>query len=137
METNPYSKEHFKVIGKDLLQFLTQLLLAVVVGLGVGAFASLFGLLVNWATSFREEHMWLLFLLPLGGVFIVFFYNICHINKYSDKYRGTNRVLEAIYTGDNIPVVMTPLITVSTFITHFFGGSAGREGAALQIGGSL
>lgn len=133
MNEKPYSKEHFKIIGKDIVSFAGSLVLALITGVGVGAYASLFGLLVNWSTAFRETHMWLLFLLPLGGAAIVFCYRICGVKKTL----GTNRVLESISSGEKIPIVMTPLITFSTAVTHFFGGSAGREGAAIQIGGSL
>lgn len=132
MEDKQYSKEHFKIIGKDLLSFAGSFGMAVIIGLGVGIYASLFGLLINWATGFRQMHPWLLFLLPVGGLAIVGIYKLRKVHD-----RGTNRVLEAIYSGDPVPLDMTPLITISTAITHFLGGSAGREGAAIQIGGSL
>lgn len=133
MDQKPYSKEHFEIIGKDLISFVASVVLAILTGLGVGAYASLFGLLVNWATGFRQSHMWLIFLLPAGGAAIILAYHLCRVNNP----RGTNRVLESISSGEKIPLVMAPLITFSTALTHFLGGSAGREGAAIQIGGSL
>ena len=56
---------------------------------------------------------------------------------HDEKDTGTNLVLSAIHSGDEIPLRMAPLIFISTLITHLFGGSAGREGAALQLGGSI
>ena len=133
MDKQPYSKEHFKIIGEDLVSFAASVVLAFLTGLAVGAYASLFGLLVNWATDFRQSHMWLIFLLPFGGAAIILTYHLCKVKNP----RGTNRVLESISSGEPIPLVMAPLITFSTALTHFLGGSAGREGAAIQIGGSL
>lgn len=72
-------------------------------------------------------------MLPLGGLAIVFLYKICGV---SHKL-GTNNVIKAARAEENIPPVLAPLIFISTVITHLFGGSAGREGAALQLGGGL
>ena len=76
---------------------------------------------------------WLIFFLPLGGIMIILLYHLLH----DEKDTGTNLVLSAIHSGDEIPLRMAPLIFISTLITHLFGGSAGREGAALQFGASL
>ncbi|MCQ2529723.1 MAG: chloride channel protein [Lachnospiraceae bacterium] len=128
-----FSKEHFKEAGLDFLHFIKNLVLALVIGAGVGAYACLFALLIDWATGFRNSHSWLIFLLPVGGLAIVGFYHLLKVNEPG----GTNRVLKSISSNEELPLKMTPLITVSTAITHLLGGSAGREGAALQIGGSL
>lgn len=79
------------------------------------------------------EHLWLLYLLPLGGIVIVGLYRLLK----DENDTGTNLVLSAIHSNEEIPLRMAPLIFISTVITHLFGGSAGREGAALQIGGSI
>ena len=76
---------------------------------------------------------WLIWLLPVAGVVIVFLYRFC---GKSDGL-STDLVLLAVRSKDRIPLRMAPLIFVSTLITHLFGGSAGREGAALQLGGSI
>lgn len=128
-----YHKTILKLVGTDLWSFLRNLILAVVMGICVGAYSTLFALLINWATAFRLEHMWLIFFLPAGGIAIVALYHICGVKNP----RGTNRVLESISKEETLPIMMAPLITVASAITHFFGGSAGREGAALQIGGSM
>lgn len=85
------------------------------------------------ATNLRMAHPWLIFLLPVGGLCIAGLYHLFH----NEKDPGTNLVLSAIQSGDNVPLRMAPSIFISTVITHLFGGSAGREGAALQLGGSL
>jgi len=74
-----------------------------------------------------------LFLLPLGGIVIIFLYRVFH----EGDNKGTNLVITSIQANDSMPTKMAPLIIVSTMITHLFGGSAGREGAALQVGGAL
>ncbi len=128
-----FSKEQLKKAGFDFLHFLKNLGLALVIGAGVGAYACIFALLIDWATGFRNDHSWLIFLLPVGGLAIVGFYHLLGVKEPG----GTNRVLKSISSNEELPLKMTPLITVSTAITHLLGGSAGREGAALQIGGSL
>ncbi|MFQ8778246.1 MAG: chloride channel protein [Roseburia sp.] len=67
------------------------------------------------------------------GILIVGAYRLLH----DERDTGTNLVLSAIHSGDELPLRMAPLIFISTLITHLFGGSAGREGAALQLGGSI
>lgn len=132
-QEHEFGKEKFKAVSFDIFAFVRSVLLAVIMGLAIGAYSTLFALLIDWISGFRNEHMWLLFLLPLGGVMIVAFYHL--LNTHNSK--GTNRVLESISSNEELPLKMTPLITVATVITHLVGGSAGREGAALQIGGSL
>ena len=129
-QVHEFSKEKFRAVGFDIYAFFRNLLFAVILGLGIGAYATGFALLINLITDFRMEHNWLILLLPVGGLVIVGFYHL--LGAYSPK--GTNRVLESISSDEQLPLKMTPLITVGTAITHFFGGSAGREGAALQIG---
>lgn len=80
-----------------------------------------------------HKNPWLIFLLPVGGILIVGAYRLLH----DERDTGTNLVLSAIHSGDELPLRMAPLIFISTLITHLFGGSAGREGAALQLGGSI
>ena len=107
------------------------LLLAGMTGLVVGVLGGLFGRSITAVTDYRGSHLWMLYLLPLAGLVIVGMYKM-------DPYKtGTNRVLEGIQTGAYIPLRMAPLIVGSTVLTHAFGGSAGREGAALQLGGSI
>jgi len=83
-------------------------------------------------TELREQNGWLLFLLPFLGLISVFTYKLF---KTTDI--GTNQVLEAVNGERNLPVLLYPAIFIGTLITHLCGGSAGKEGAALQLGGSL
>ena len=102
-------------------------------GIVVGAVAALFARAIVWATAFRKANPQILYGLPLAGVFIVYYYRLLG----AKEPKGTNRVITAIRSGERVPLVMTPLIIVASVITHLFGGSAGREGAALQVGGSM
>lgn len=102
-------------------------------GVLVGAVGIAFYIGMAYVTEERLSHPWLILLLPAGGVLIVGLYHI-----FKDAHdEGTNLVLSAIQSGRQIPLRMAPLIFLSTLITHLFGGSAGREGAALQLGGSI
>ncbi len=99
----------------------------------MGIIGAAFVYSIQWATAFRTAHPWVLLTLPAGGLLIVWLYRITH-----DQHdRGTNMVLASLRSEGELPVQMAPLIFVSTVITHFCGGSAGREGAALQLGGSV
>lgn len=122
-----------KKISHDLLIFIKWIALACLVGTVVGGIGTLFSYCVEKATQYRTANGWLVWLLPVGGLAIVFCYQIAKMSH--DK--GTNRVLESVRSREQLSGKMAPLIFVSTVITHLFGGSAGREGAALQLGGSL
>lgn len=106
---------------------------AVLSGIIVGSAGTLFYLAMGLVTLVRTKNPWLIFLLPIGGLLIVGAYRLLH----DERDTGTNLVLSAIHSGDELPLRMAPLIFISTLITHLFGGSAGREGAALQLGGSI
>ncbi len=113
--------------------FLKWIVLATLVGGIGGCIGSVFHLTIDYATELRMHHTWILFLLPVAGLVIAGIYAIFKKQGRLD----TNRVLEAVITEEKVPLVMAPLIFVSTVLTHLFGGSAGREGAALQLGGSI
>lgn len=119
--------------GYYLYMFCRFTVVSVIVGLVVGAVTTVFGHLLLLVTNFRIARPEILWLLPFSGLFIVFFYHITDTRAP----RGTNLVIEAVRSEDRIPPKMAPLIFVSTVVTHLFGGSSGREGAALQLGGSL
>ena len=106
---------------------------ALIVGSIVGALATAFHFSISIATMVREKNPWIVFLLPIGGLIIVRCYRLVK----EEKELSTNSVLSAIHSNEKLPLKMAPLIFVSTVITHLFGGSAGREGAALQLGGSI
>lgn len=106
-------------------------------GLAIGGFVGLVGiafhLMLEWATEFRMEHPMILWLLPLGGLAIVLAYRFAGM----EKDRGTNFILVAVRSNEPVTFKTAPLIFFSTVVTHLLGGSAGREGAALQLGGSI
>lgn len=122
---------------------LRWLLLGAILGAVVGTACAGFLWLLDFVTQLRFAHSWLLYLLPVGGAFSAWLY--AHFGAQSES--GNNLLLDAIHsthTRDNksdgsiiVPRRMAPLILISTLITHLFGGSAGREGTALQMGGSL
>lgn len=113
--------------------FAKWILFSVIIGLIVGLFSILFSECLSWATEFNKENPTLLYGLPLAGIVIVWLYGIF---QYSND-KGTNLVLSTIHAKSELPLRMAPLIFISTVLTHLFGGSAGREGAALQLGGSI
>lgn len=126
-------KQNSKRMGEYILTFIKWLLIASVVGIVGGGVGSAFHLSVDYVTELRHDHGWLLFLLPVGGVVICSMYHLFRAKGSID----TNRVLDSVRGGEKVPLVMVPLIFVSTVITHMLGGSAGREGAALQLGGGI
>lgn len=100
-------------------------------GIG-GVIGSLFHIGVSYATRWRSAHPWVLYLLPLLGLIIVGLYRVTRVEG-----KDTNAVIESVHFGKNVPVLLVPVIFLSTVLTHLGGGSAGREGAALQIGGGI
>lgn len=100
-------------------------------GIG-GVIGSLFHIGVNYATQARGEHPWILYLLPVLGLLIAGLYRLTKVEG-----KDTNAVIESVHFGKNVPVLLVPVIFISTVLTHLGGGSAGREGAALQIGGGI
>ena len=120
-------------LKNNSIALLKWLLFAILVGLTVGVIGSLFHLALEWAGEMRTAYPWLLYLLPLGGLAIVGAYRLTGM---SDD-RGTEMILASIRSGQPLHLRTAPLIFFSTTVTHLLGGSAGREGAALQLGGSV
>ncbi len=124
---------YIKTLYHKFLINLKWMFFGALCGVVVGSVSSLFAKAISIVTSFRTIHPYIIFGLPLAGIFIVYYYHALGTNSP----KGTNLVLDAIHNGQKVPLRMTPLIIVSTVVTHLFGGSVGREGAALQVGGSL
>ena len=105
-------------------------------GLLMGAIGGLLGAgfhhALHGVTHLRAEHTWLIFLLPLGGLLSVAIYRLLGLRSN----RGTNEIIDAVLDGQELKPQIAPGIFLATSITHLLGGSAGREGAALQLGGS-
>jgi len=107
-------------------------LLGALMGAIGGFLGAFFHHALHFVTHLRSENPWLIFLLPLGGLLSVGIYRIFKLRNN----RGTNEIIDAILNGDSVNPLIAPVIFLATSITHLFGGSAGREGAALQLGGS-
>ena len=125
-------KERVAHIGQYAVTLLKWMVLGGVIGLVGGIIGSLFHIGVDTATQVRLAHSWVLYLMPVGGLAIVGLYRLT-----KTEGKGTNDVIASVHFGEQVPGLLVPVIFVSTVITHLCGGSAGREGAALQIGGGI
>lgn len=113
---------------------LKWLAIALIVGTLAGLSSALFLISLDWVTKFREEHLYLIYLLPIAGVAIAAMYHYFG----QDVAKGNNQLIEEVEDPQNtIPLKMAPFVLIGTLVTHLFGGSAGREGTAVQMGGSL
>ncbi len=106
--------------------------LAIPTGLICGLVGTLFHLSVERVTELRADQPWLLFLLPAAGLLITSLYKATKCEGV-----GTNNVIRAVQSGEPVSILLVPAIFLGTVLTHLCGGSAGREGAALQMGGSI
>lgn len=118
---------------QNMRQYIRWVVFAIITGITVGLFSTVFALCLNYASAVRNSNSYVFLTLPLGGILIVFLYRIC---KYENN-AGTDSVIQSIHSDIIIPLRMAFLIFISTTITIFCGGSVGREGAALQIGSSI
>lgn len=107
---------------------------SLLVGVLSGTASAVFLMALNWVTDYRESHLWIIAFLPVAGLIIGWSYY-----KYGEiSVKGNNLLLEELYKSERpIPLRMTPLVLIGTILTHLVGGSAGREGTAVQMGGSL
>ena len=117
-----------------ILYTLKWLIICILVGLMAGSASAFFLVSLDWVTNYRESHTWIIWLLPLGGLLVGLLYH--YVGGRSAK--GNNLLLEEIHRPKQIiPFLMAPLVLFGTLVTHLFGGSAGREGTAVQMGGAL
>jgi len=128
-QLKPYFVRSFSAVKTTAMW----LVLASLIGVVIGAAASAFGHALIAVNKLRTAHPIIILGLPVGGLAIVFLYRLFH----NTGDRGTNMVISSIPNSEHVPLRMAPSIFLSTVITHLFGGSAGREGAAIQLGGSL
>ena len=106
--------------------------IAAVIGGVSGIFGAAFHEGIGLATDFRQQHPWILWLLPVAGIVIVAVYKLTGTEGLK-----TDNIINAVHQGEKLPVLLLPVIFIGTILTHLFGGSAGREGAALQMGGTI
>ena len=126
---NQHLKEH---LGEER-SFWKWILWSCLVGILVGIVATAFHYGIDLATEIRSAHPWVICFLPVGGTGIVLLYRLCGM----EGDRGTNLVLVAARNASPMQLRTAPLIFLSTIMTHLVGGSAGREGAALQLGSAI
>lgn len=113
---------------------LKWILITAVAGALIGSASALLLSSLNWATDYRESHLWIISLLPLAGLVIGLIYHYFA----GTAARGNNFLIEEIHSAHNIiPFKMAPLVYIGTVLTHLFGGSAGREGTGVQMGGAI
>ncbi|MGL1886124.1 MAG: voltage-gated chloride channel family protein [Reichenbachiella sp.] len=109
-------------------------IICLVIGVCVGTASAGFLQSLNWVTDYRESHIWLIALLPIGGFVI----GLVYYYWGKDVEAGNNLLIDTIHIPQKtIPFKMAPFVYIGTIVTHFFGGSAGREGTALQMAGAI
>ena len=108
--------------------------ICVIVGLFSGLASAFFLISLEWVSNYRDAHLWIIWLLPIGGLFI----GLLYYYYGKEVVKGNNLILEEYENPKEIiPLKMAPLVLIGTLITHLFGGSAGREGTAVQMGSTI
>ena len=128
-----HTNETIQALRQNIRYFLKWTFISAISGVTIGLAGTLFGLGIQKATAFWKSHSWTLYLLPLVGLLIVWLYRFAH----EEKNRGTDMVLDSISSTEEVTPATAPLIFISTLLSHLATASVGREGAALQLGGSL
>lgn len=126
-------REKVRYAGKYILAAIKWAAVSLLIGVVCGLLGTAFHWGIDWATRYRSEHMAVIWLLPLAGVATLLLYRLCRVSFDA----GTNLIITSVVTGEHIPVLLAPLITAGTLLSHLFGASVGREGAALQLGGTI
>lgn len=129
---NKTLKETVLSTRKYVIAFIFWLALGLLVGIIAGVVGAAFAHSIELVTHFRANHSYIIYFLPIGGLVITALYKLCKTSGI-----GTNDVFEGVKTERHVPFLLAPSVFLGTVITHLLGGSAGREGAALQLGGSV
>lgn len=132
---------HYKLIAKaesktfveHFVTCIKWVILSLFTGALLGLISTAFAYSLNFVTELRVENDWLIYCLPIAGLLIVFIYE----RFGAEVINGTNSVIACINSNDKMHFIMTPLIFISSIVSHMFGASVGREGAALQMGASM
>ena len=124
---------HTQIMHGTVAAIIRWVFLAVIVGIISGLAVSSLRIVLEYVTVTRHNNSWLIYLLPIGGIFSALMYR--HADK--DCKRGNDMVLAAIREDKDVPPITAPLIFIAATITHLFGGSVGRVGASIQLSGSL
>lgn len=125
-------KDHLREAVTFIKTFIKWVLIAALIGGIGGLVGAAFHVSVEKATAFRQQWPDLLYLLPLAGLIIAALYRHSNVEG-----AGTDDIIGSIHSGKDVPPLLVPVIFIATVFTHLCGGSAGREGAALQIGGGI
>lgn len=119
---------------KIMLVTVKWIFICALTGIFSGSASAFFLVALEWVTHYRENNNWLIWLLPIGGLII----GLCYHYYGKDVVKGNNLLLEEYENPQKtIPLKMAPLVLIGTLLTHLFGGSAGREGTAVQMGGAI
>ncbi len=125
-------KAWFDRFKNHIIGLMRSLVCSVLVGVLCGGIGTAFFKAITAVTALRAENEWLLFLLPFVGLLSVTVYKLCHVTDV-----GTDLVLESTHSQKHVPIALMPAVFVGAVLTHLCGGSAGKEGAALQLGGGI
>ncbi len=121
-------------LKETILLSLKWIFICVLIGVLSGSASAFFLITLDFVTRYRIQHEWIIWLLPLGGLLVGF----CYYYLGKEVIKGNNLLLEEYENPKQIiPLKMAPLVFFGTIITHLFGGSAGREGTAVQMGGAI
>lgn len=124
-------RPNFKNLLRDLFAWM---ILGIIIGAPIGLASAVFLYSLDFVTNLREANLWIIVFIPVVGLMISLIYS--SIGKESDP--GTNRIfMEYFLPHKTLPVLMAPLILLTTLLTHLVGGSAGREGTAIQMGAAI
>lgn len=127
---NTEQTEQITILG----YLIKWIIIGALAGAAIGSASALLLASLNWATNYRESHLWIIACLPVGGLIIGLMYHYLA----GTAAKGNNFLIEEIHSSRNIiPFKMAPLVYIGTVITHLFGGSAGREGTGVQMGGAI
>ena len=121
-------------LKKNAFLLLKWILICALIGVLSGSASALLLVSLEWAAQIREHNLWIVWLLPIGG----FLVGLSYYYWGNESVKGNNLLLEEYESPQKtIPLMMVPLVFLGTIITHLFGGSAGREGSAVQMGGAI
>ena len=127
--------KHLKTEYREQIVYLFKwLIISTIVGSLIGSASAILLLSLEFATTYREDNFWIITLLPLAGLGIGLLYHYFGQNVV----KGNNQIVDEYHKPEKIiPLKMAPLVLIGTFLTHLFGGSAGREGSAVQMGSAI
>ena len=132
MEEHESSSASLKSIALlPLRNFICWVIAGVIIGIAGGLIGAVFHACIDYVTEFRSAHTWVIYLLPAAGAAVALLY------RFSGVTVSANEVLSAVRSRQKLPVMTLPVIFLSTVITQFAGDSAGKEGAAIQMGGTI